>query len=279
VAALAVGFVYAAFARITTRKHDIPLEPAPSIVQITDPTEARRLPVLLGCLSCHGKSGGGGKMELPGVVLLGAPNLTTVLPEYGDAELVRLIRFGVRRDGTTALGMPAATFYPLGDSDLAKVIAYLRNLPPAADRGPGRGVRQISFKARVGIVLGKFKTSAGSVDRTAPRWGELPRTTPFERGRYLASVTCAECHGQDFEGSELEGSPSLRIAAVYDLEQFGHLLRTGEPISKRDLGEMTSVAKEDFVLFNDAEIADLHAFFRGRFGTPAESASAPPEQR
>lgn len=275
-ALLAVGSVYAAFAWVTTRRHDVPLEPAPPIPRPADAAEGRRLSVLLGCLSCHGRNGGGGKMELPGLVLLGAPNLTEVLREYSDAELVRLVRFGVRRDGRTALGMPAGTFYPLGNSDLARVIAYLRSLPPAPSRGPGR-VREISFRARVGVLLGKFKTSVGSVDRSLPRWGELPRTSPFERGRYLASVVCSECHGLDFQGMDIEGSPSLRIVAAYDLEQFKHLLRTGEPMDKRDLGEMSTAAREDFVMLTDAEIADLYAFFRGAFGAPvAPEATAVP---
>ncbi len=265
---LAVGLVESTFAWVTTRKHEVPLEELPPPARGVDLAEGRRMAVLLGCLSCHGRTGGGGKMELPGVLMLGAPNLTEALRQYSDAELVRLIRFGVRRDGTTALGMPAATFYPLGNADLANVLASLRSLPPAPNRGPG-AVREVSFRARLGLLLGRFRASADAVDRTRPRWGELPRQTPFERGRYLASVTCSECHGPDLEGMEIEGSPSLRIVTAYDLERFRHLLRTGEPPGGRDLGEMSSVAREDFVLFTDDEIADLYAYLCQAFGVPA----------
>ena len=48
-----------------------------------------------------------------------------------------------------------------------------------------------------------------------PRWGELPRRTAFERGRYLASIVCAECHGLDFHGNALEGGPSLAVLAAW----------------------------------------------------------------
>jgi len=48
-------------------------------------------------------------------------------------------------------------------------------------------------------------------------------------------------------------------------------------MDKRDLGEMSTAAREDFVMFTDAEIADLYAFFRGAFGAPvAPEATAVP---
>ena len=105
-----------------------------------------------------------------------------------------------------------------------------------------------------------------AVDPAAPRWGERPRSTPVERGRYLASITCSECHGRTFGGDADAGSPSLAIARGYDLPQFTHLLRTGQPIGGRDLGEMSEAAREDFVNFRDDEIADIYAFLRREFG-------------
>lgn len=265
--ALAIGAVYASNAWITMRKHEVPLEAAPAAGAAYDAAEARRLATLLGCLSCHGRSGGGGSIGLPGVVTLGVPNLTRVMPEYSDSELVRLLRFGVRRNGTTAIGMPTAAFYPLSDADLAQLIAFLRSLPPAQDAGPGSGFREFSLLARVGLMIGKLETSVQQVDRAAPRWGELPRTTPFERGRYWASIVCAECHGRDLQGDEILSSPSLAIVGAYDLDQFRHLLRTGEPISKVQLGLMGEASRADFVNFRDDEIEDLYAFLRAGTAT------------
>ncbi|AMY07019.1 Cytochrome c, mono- and diheme variants [Luteitalea pratensis] len=265
--ALGIGAVYARTAWILGRTHDVALPAVALNTTVTDATEARRFTILIGCLSCHGRTGGGGRVSMPGVFELGAPNLTKVLPTYSDAELVRLLRAGVRRDGRTALGMPAATFYPMSDDDLGRVIGYLRSLPPAADRGPGP-VRHLSFRARIGLVIGRFRTSMAAIDPSAPRWGEQPRSTPFERGRYLASITCSECHGRTFGGDADAGSPSLAIARGYDLPQFAHLLRTGQPIGGRDLGEMSEAAREDFVNFRDDEIADIFAFLRREFGAP-----------
>jgi mono/diheme cytochrome c family protein len=89
------------------------------------------------------------------------------------------------------------------------------------------------------LATGAGKVSADQVDRSRPRCGELPMTTPFERGRHLASIVCSECHGLDFDGDALEGGPSLAIVAGYGPEQFRHLFRTataldGRAIPKRE---------------------------------------------
>jgi cytochrome c553 len=110
------------------------------------------------------------------------------------------------------------------------------------------------------------------VDPTAPRWGELLRTTPFERGRYTASVTCSECHGVDFKGLAYFPSPSLAIVNGYYLEQFRRLLRTGEHLNGRTDGMMADLARAAFTEFTHQEIDDLYAFLTGTFadaGLPA----------
>src|SRR5690606_40923871 len=43
---------------------------------------------------------------------------------------------------------------------------------------------------------------------------------------------------------------------------FRHLMRTGEPISGRDLGEMGWVARNGFVNFKDQEIDEIRTFLR-----------------
>lgn len=65
----------------------------------------------------------------------------------------------------------------------------------------------------------------------------LPPTPAVERslsltwrGRYLASVTCSECHGLDFGGNTLERAPTLAIVGAYTAEQRSHLIRTARGI-------------------------------------------------
>ena len=132
IALLLMAWIYGASEWMVRRKHDVPLATFASLPAHADTTEGERLAILVGCLKgCHGPEGAGGKIEAPGVFRITAPPLASVLPDYSDPELVRLVRFGVKRDGVSALGMPAGTFYPLGDADLAQIIARLRQLPPA----------------------------------------------------------------------------------------------------------------------------------------------------
>jgi cytochrome c553 len=226
--------------------------------------EGLRLSRIVGCWAgCHGDRGEGGRELIEDLVRNTAPTLSAVLPLYDDEELVRLIRYGVKQDGRSALGMISHVFWPLADQDLANIIAHLRRQP---DLPPIPRELYLTIRGRFALVTGELKVSAALVDRSRPRWGELPRSTPFERGRYYASITCAECHGVDFHGYPLEGGPSLAVLALYSEDQFQHLLRTGEPIGGRDLGLMSEVAREAFSLFTDAEIADLYDFLRQHHG-------------
>jgi cytochrome c553 len=237
----------------------VPLRPASP----ADPAAGEHMAKVVGCWAgCHGMRGEGGRDRIEGIHRITAPTLSAVLPQYSDAELVRLIRYGVKRDGRSAVGMRADTLWPLGDQDLADIIAHLRRqpaLPPVERR------HELAWRGRLALVTGRWKVSAEQVDRSAPRWGELPLGTPFARGRYLASIVCSECHGGDFRGHALEGGPSLAIVAGYSPEQFRTLLRTGRPPGGRDIPNMSWMPDVDF---SEREIADLYAFLREHHGLP-----------
>jgi cytochrome c553 len=73
-------------------------------------------------------------------------------------------------------------------------------------------------------------------------------------------TVCTECHGDDLRGT-LDGStPSLAISAAYSREDFGKLMRTGEPVGGRELELMKDVALGRFAHFTEPEIDDLHAY-------------------
>ncbi|GAA5007002.1 cytochrome c [Pseudoluteimonas lycopersici] len=236
-----------------------------------DAKEGRRMSKVLGCWAgCHGREGEGGSIDMDGYYSVSAPTLSSVLPGYSDEELVRLVRYGIKRDGSSALGMISYTFYPLSDADLANVIAHLRKQPTLA---PRERHRSVTFMARWRLLAGGWQLAADQVDPARPRWGELPRTNAFERGRYLASVTCSECHGLDFRGNRFadntyDGGPPLAVLAAYDDDAFRRLMRTGNGVGGRDLGEMGWVARNGFVNFTDREIADVYEFLRRDQGLP-----------
>jgi cytochrome c553 len=188
---------------------------------------------VVGCWAgCHGKEGEGGDQYVDELHAQVAPTLSHELQHYSDAELARLVRYGVRRDGRSAVGMISDTFWSLSDQDLVDIIAFLRRQPL---RPPVERRLELTLRGRIAMATGEWKPSADRVDPSAPRWGELPRTVPVERGRYLASVTCSECHGADFKGNRFEGGPSLAILAMYGFEDFRHLMRTGRPIGGRKI--------------------------------------------
>jgi cytochrome c553 len=257
---LGLAIVYGSSEWILRRRHDVPLSPlrppAPA-----DPLRGEHMARIVGCWAgCHGERGEGGADTVEGIHRNTAPTLSEVLPLYSDEELARLVRYGVKRNGRSAAGMNAGVLWPLGDQDLADIFAHLRRQPASP---PVPRSHELTIRGRIALVTGDWKLAADQVDPLAPRWGEMPLSTPFARGRYLASIVCSECHGADFKGSRLEGGPSLAILAIYGPEDFRRLLRTGKPIGGRDIPKMNWMPDVDFT---DAEIDELYAFLRSHHG-------------
>ena len=256
-----LGVVYVASEWKLRRPYEAPLVPLRSTVA-PNHSEGERLARIVGCWDgCHGPVGQGGDAEITGIVRVTAPTLSQVVPLYSDEELARLIRYGLKRDGTSAVGMTSYTLWALGDQDLANILAHLRRQPilPSVERK-----LQLSWRGRFALLTGAWQVSVEQVDRSRPRWGNMPQTTPLDRGRYLASITCSECHGLDFRGDPLEGGPSLAIIGAYSLEQFVHLMRTAQPIGGRRLDEkMSWVANAPFT---NEELTGLYQFLRTHHG-------------
>jgi len=167
--------------------------------------------------------------------------------------------------------MSSFTFWFIGDRDLSNIIAFLRTQPRTP---PVERTMTLTWKGRLGLVTGAWKVSSEQVDTSRPRWGNLPRETAFERGRYLASITCSECHGLDFDGNPLEHAPSLAVVGAYTPEQFRHLLRTAEPLGRRKLNPAMAWVVD--APFTDEEIDALYIFLRRRHGFPVEGEAAAP---
>jgi mono/diheme cytochrome c family protein len=261
-AVIAVAVVYAGSEYVLRRKHEAPYE---AVVLPTDAAaleHGRRRALIVGCYnSCHGRYAEGQSwIDEPGVARLFTPNLTQLIPTYSDAELVRLLRYGIRRDGTTAIDMPSYMFYHLSDSDLASVIAYMRSLPPRA--GPQR-IREFGWRGRWRLLTGAWPTSVDDVDRAAKRAADLPRKTAIERGHYVAVTTCPECHGPALEGYPGD-TPPLTIIAAYSFEEFTTLMRTGVAKGGRTLGLMSEIGSIRTPNLTDEEVADLYAYLQSR---------------
>ena len=243
--------------------------PTPAAAHLASPSPAqladgpRQLHVL-GCLSCHGKGLQGDTfLDEPGIATLYAPNLTLVAAKATDQQVEHAIRQGIGHDGRSLLIMPAEGYQFMTDSEVAAVIAAIRALPRGGDEKPKAS---IALMGRLGVVLGKFHTAPELV-RTF-REAQAPDFGPkFAEGRHIVVTNCAECHGPQLHGQEVESgvvSPDMEIAGAYDLDQFRAMLRTGVGPGGKDIGLMGRVAKRDFSHLTDAEIAQVHAYLTER---------------
>jgi hypothetical protein len=159
---LCLALVFAISEWKMRRTYDAPLAPLRAAYR-ADAVAGMRMAKVVGCWAgCHGKTGGGGFEEIAGIHRSAAPTLSQVVPQYSDEELVRLIRYGVKRDGKSAIGMISYATWALGDQDLVNIIAHLREQPvlPPVPRS-----HELTLRGRWAMVTGKWGVDAVLVDR------------------------------------------------------------------------------------------------------------------
>jgi len=263
-AAIAVAIVYVIIGRDLSRTFDVDLTEVTFSGDHANLIEGQRLARTRGCYGCHGDTITGSVFfEVPDGTIVVAPDLALAAQKYSAAELERIIRHGVRPDGTSVvLVMPSKMFYNLSDEDVGSIIGFLqsqapREVPwPNTYFGPLARLMLLQFKQETDTIL-----AAESINHDLLRLDPSPNN-PENFGKYIAMTSCTECHGQDLRGLSGVDAPPLAIAAAYSLENFTRLLRTGVPIGDRDLDLMAKVAVYRFSHFTDMEIAALHAFLK-----------------
>jgi mono/diheme cytochrome c family protein len=120
-----------------------------------------------------------------------APNLTpdpaTGIGNVSDAQLARMIRYGVNRAGH--IGLPFMdSFADLTEADLVAVLSFLRSLPPTPGVAPRQDIN----------LLGKIALTY-FIDPYAPTTTPLTELTPEASPRYGAYLAkslggCSACH-------------------------------------------------------------------------------------
>ena len=230
----------------------------------TDPAEiaeGHRLAQLGGCLHCHGDKLQGQLVDdIPNLVRLVAPNISTVLPKYSDAQLATVLRKGVKPDGKSVLFMPSEMFRHLSDRDLGRLIAYLRTVPVTAEGETEK--TEVRIIGRVLLAKGDFKTAAVGIPLLPA--AAVDGEDPVTHGRYLTMNFCSECHGQNLEGFAPINAPPLDVAKGYSLEQFTRLMKEGVPVGDRELKLMGPTSRVRFSNLTDNEIAAVHAYLQSR---------------
>jgi cytochrome c553 len=152
------------------------------------------------CGSCHsadehnpdGPLSGGREFRDWRIGIARASNLTpdreTGLGTWSDAEIVRALRNGERKDGRLlAPVMPYGWFHEMSDDDALAVARYLKSLAPVRN--------QVNQNPNIVFKIGKllFLRPKAGVTASAP-----PRAVTAEYGGYLAQHAglCADCHTQ-----------------------------------------------------------------------------------
>ena len=256
--ALAACAVYATALERLTRRHD---PAADSVAVRTDPDALERgehlVEVVAACTGCHGPDLSGKQMaDDPWLGRLWSSNLTPGrggIGDWSDADLVRAIRHGVKRDGRPVLMMPSQYFYHLSiiilncalamqnvgmlQADIVGISVVMGSLPPVDRETP---------RFRLGIASAFIIASgqvpdlvpadllAGSPERLAP---PEPGPTPGY-GAYLVETSgCKVCHHEDLSGGRHplalpeEPTPSDLSAsgrmAGWSEDEFLEALRSG----------------------------------------------------
>lgn len=262
---LGSAIVYVLSERILRRTYTEPRVLIAVPVDSISTREGHRLALIHGCATCHGTDVDGAVfIDDPLLARLIAPSLTAAVRGYDNADLVRIIRRGVRPDGSSVIGMPSEMFSGLTDADLGKILAHLNSAPPRPGLGPERRLGPV---ARIGFVMGKLRPAAELARRAGQLSGSWPQAADSTApGAYLARTSCTECHGLDLRGGDQ--APDLRIAASYSFEAFTELMRQGKALGNRELPLMSQVARGRFRHFTDQELGNLHTYLVARGASP-----------
>lgn len=230
-----------------------------------DPVEGLRVARRVGCVGCHGKSGGGEELwGEPGKFKVYSANLTVARDKYDDAGIDGLLRMGRTHDGHRPLGMPVMMFERLSDREVRDITAWLRSIPAVAN--PGLKKTWLSDEVRKQIADGTYPYDD---DQPTPGMDppDAPPTDPIALGKHLAYTSCTECHGRDLNGWGPEDpTPPLIVAKAYSPETFSKLMKTGIAADGKETktGFMSDVARGRFSILTDAEIDALKRYLDSR---------------
>lgn len=255
---LVLVVVYAGSEWVIRKGHTVPLAEVAIPKDAASIAEGARVARIANCRDCHGGNGEGKVLfEDPMLGRIAPPPLAKVAATMTDAELVRAIRHGVKKDGSSLFIMPTYALGHLSDQDVGRVVAWIRTLEP----GPKDSQATMSYGpiGRALILAGKLPAMANSARLSQP-------ARPADMGRYVSDIACLACHKLHKEGTMEDGTtkvPALApIVAAYDPARLKKLLRTGVG-TKPDHGLMSVVARESFFVLTDPEIDAIQAYLKG----------------
>lgn len=154
------------------RQHLIYDAPYPKIKASTDLNIIEKgkhiVLVTKACVQCHGSEdnvaamldrgeepslSGGRKIDTPfGIFFIPniTPDLTTGIGKQSDAEIARLLRYGVKSNGEAVL--PFMQGMDMSDEEMTAVISYLRSLDPVNNKLPENEFSLIGKFAKAFVI-------------------------------------------------------------------------------------------------------------------------------
>jgi mono/diheme cytochrome c family protein len=234
----------------------------PPVHASTDPTVIQRGEYIVNgpahCVGCHTSNDqadqvaagailpltGGNVIRLPFGTIF-TPNITpdreTGIGRRTDAELARILRYGVRHDGRVA--MPFMEFHHMSDEDLTAVISYLRAQPAVRRENP-----EHSFNLLGKTILAFLMKPVGPTQD--PPKASPPADGSVARGEYLANsvAACAACHTKrnpldgSYAGPRFAGGMEIDVEGDPDAVFVSPNL-TPEP----QTGRIASWSEEQFI--------------------------------
>ena len=252
-----------------------------------------------GCASCHASPGQDDRLKLGGGLELKSPFGSFIAPNISShpqdgiggwkvADLVNAMQAGVSPSGEHYYpAFPYSTYAHARVEDIRDLMAYLRTLPPVAEKAPAH---RLAFPFNIRRGLGLWKLASLDPGPLTPDPG---RSAEWNRGRYLTEAFghCAECHSaRDFKGTILSdyryaGGPDMEGTdqvpnitqhkdgiADWTAKDIAWMLKTGDtPEGDVVSGSMKSVVK------NMAELSDADRDAIAAYIKSLPARSSPPK--
>jgi mono/diheme cytochrome c family protein len=238
------------------------------------------------CMVCHTAEGGrpyagGFAFNLPFGTLYSTnitPDRETGIGAYSDADFLKAMHSGVRRDGARLYpAMPFTSYTYLADADALAIKAYLFTLPPV--RAPSRA-NALAFPFDQRWAMGAWSLLFNPNKRFEPDSSQSPA---WNRGAYLveALAHCGECHTprspafsldnhRKFGGALTAGWRAYNISADKgtgvgdwsDDQLFGYL-STGHALGRGGAsGPMGEAVDNSFSLMTPSDVHAMVAYLR-----------------
>jgi mono/diheme cytochrome c family protein len=251
----ALAYVYAASERVIAARHALPPSHVHARSDASTIALGGRLMQAYGCRDCH-------RPDLQGAYIadfgMRSRNLTRLQQTFSDADFDRVIRHGLKPDGTSVVEeMPADSYRYMPDADVTAILSYIRSLKP---EGEDAGAPTFGLAARWDLLRGKAKMDWDWFALQPPALDLGPH---YARAREMAMSACGECHMTSLGGHEGD-TPDLTLVAAYEYDDFQTFMRTGRAVGSRQLRLMSATARARFSHMSDAEIRALYDYLAAR---------------